>query len=680
MPGAGHISANWVLLSLPVGAIRDGMRGHRNTRARSFSLLIILVLSGVTPRCQQQPATQRALADVSSQPANSAQSAGYFALVIGNSQYKSLHPLETPAADAAAIARMLKEQFGFQTQVLLDANRAQILKALADFHQSLSENSNLLIYYAGHGYLDPDSREAYWLPIDANKENQYDWISADDVITRIRAIRSKHVLVISDSCYSGAILSDDSGSRGERLDNGDLVELAGLASRSWMASGSLEPVADDGAPGHSVFAGALLQGFAKMKGPQFAASDLFYSFVRRKVAGNAPQLPQYGLIRNSGDQLGDFIFARTGSAPASLPGNSHPAAGTDQPEVPKTGREMSDLGSRYEHGAGGLTKDDVQAVSWYRKAADAGDARGMTNLGMMYEHGRGGLPRDDVQAVSWFRKGAEAGRARGMTLLGWMYEHGRGGLAKDDVQAASWYRKGADAGDGLGMADLGEMYEYGRGLVKDEAQAVSWYRKAADAGDGHGMTNLGFMYEHGRGGLPKDDVQAVSWYRKAADAGDGRAMANLGVMYGQGRGGLAKDDIQAVSWLRKAADAGDGRAMSNLGVMYQQGRGGLAKDDVQAVSWYRKSADAGDSFGMANLGLSYEFGQGGLPKDDVQAVSWYRKSADAGDGRGMYELGWMYQQGRGGLPKDVARAADWYGKAAAAGEQDASVALKKLQQ
>jgi hypothetical protein len=142
------------------------------------------------------------------------------------------------------------------------------------------------------------------------------WISADDITRAVRAIPAKHVLVISDSCYSGAILTDDSGTldmgRGITLRDhmAYLARLDNSKSRNWMASGSKEPVADDGAPGHSIFAAAILQGLAQMKEDEFAASDLFYAFVKRKVAGNAPQLPQYGSIRDSGDDLGDFIFSR----------------------------------------------------------------------------------------------------------------------------------------------------------------------------------------------------------------------------------------------------------------------------------------------------------------------------------------------------------------------------------
>lgn len=55
-------------------------------------------------------------------------------------------------------------------------------------------------------------------------------------------------------------------------------------------------------------------------------------------------------------------------------------------------------------------------MSWYRKAADAGDAAGMFNLGIMYEDGRG-MPRDDAQALSWFRKAADAGNQNAVQAL-----------------------------------------------------------------------------------------------------------------------------------------------------------------------------------------------------------------------------------------------------------------------
>jgi TPR repeat protein len=71
----------------------------------------------------------------------------------------------------------------------------------------------------------------------------------------------------------------------------------------------------------------------------------------------------------------------------------------------------------------------------------------MVALGVMYEKGQGGLPKDDAQAVSWYRKAADAGEGSGMAYLGDMYENGRGGLPKDNAQAVSLYRMAADAGN-----------------------------------------------------------------------------------------------------------------------------------------------------------------------------------------------------------------------------------------
>ena len=58
-----------------------------------------------------------------------------------------------------------------------------------------------------------------------------------------------------------------------------------------------------------------------------------------------------------------------------------------------------------------MAKDEREAVKWYRKAADGGNADAMPNLGYMYEQGRG-VPRDEAEAVKWYRKAADAGIAK----------------------------------------------------------------------------------------------------------------------------------------------------------------------------------------------------------------------------------------------------------------------------
>jgi len=73
------------------------------------------------------------------------------------------------------------------------------------------------------------------------------------------------------------------------------------------------------------------------------------------------------------------------------------------------------LASAYNEGLA-IYQDHVQAVYWYRKAVDKGDALAMTNLGWMYTQGKG-VAKDNEQAVYWFRKAAEKGYSPALKRL-----------------------------------------------------------------------------------------------------------------------------------------------------------------------------------------------------------------------------------------------------------------------
>ncbi len=60
----------------------------------------------------------------------------FHALVIGNQNYKHLKPLKTPRADAKAVAEVLKKQYGFEVDLLLDGNREQIMRAISKLRRT----------------------------------------------------------------------------------------------------------------------------------------------------------------------------------------------------------------------------------------------------------------------------------------------------------------------------------------------------------------------------------------------------------------------------------------------------------------------------------------------------------------------------------------------------------------
>ena len=281
-----------------------------SARRRPWTLLaagFVLAL-GVLQSTHAVAQDQRGTApDRTSNPAVA--NGNYYALVIGINDYpEPLHKLKTAVNDANAVGKLLQSRYGFQVQYLFDqdATRFKILSALSQFRQKLKEDDNLLIYYGGHSYIDKETDRAYWMPIDADSGSSPNTIMADDLTSLIRALPSRHVLVVSDSCYSGGLSRDVPGRTGS--DPALIARELRSISRTLMASGGLEPVADSGESGYSIFASAILRALGQAQDSMFTAMDLFYSSVRLRIAANLPQLPEYAVIRNSNDEGGDFVF------------------------------------------------------------------------------------------------------------------------------------------------------------------------------------------------------------------------------------------------------------------------------------------------------------------------------------------------------------------------------------
>ena len=243
----------------------------------------------------------------------------YYALVIGIDRYPHWPQLHTAAGDAQAVDAELRQRYGFRTRLLVDgaATRTNILTAFAEYRRDLHENDNLLIYYAGHGARDGD--KAYWLPYDSDPDSQANWIIADEVTKGIQVIPARHVLVISDSCYSGGLTRAVTANRAPTDRANYLQTMLESKSRVLISSGRDEPVADSGSGGHSVFASALLNGLRSMPDAEFTASNLFTRYVQEAVVGGSKQVPLYQMIQDSGHEFGDFVFLARPGAGGAIP-------------------------------------------------------------------------------------------------------------------------------------------------------------------------------------------------------------------------------------------------------------------------------------------------------------------------------------------------------------------------
>jgi len=243
----------------------------------------------------------------------------FYALIIGNNKYANLPTLDTSANDAKALDKVLRTRYGFSTKLLINADRHQIMTAFNDLRQSLTDKDNLLIYYAGHGEIDQSDESAYWLPTDAEPNNTANWLSSFNVTKYLNVIPAKHILVIADSCYSGAMTQgaivrlpkDMPEDKREKW----LNFMMNRKARTVMTSGGEEPVLDSVGGAHSVFAEALLRALNSNQG--LMVDYELFRIVSGQVKKSAAkvgfqQSPEYAALQHAGHEGSPFFFVPKG--------------------------------------------------------------------------------------------------------------------------------------------------------------------------------------------------------------------------------------------------------------------------------------------------------------------------------------------------------------------------------
>lgn len=239
----------------------------------------------------------------------------FYALVIGNNEYPHYTNLKTAVTDATAVAELLSERYSFDTRLLLNANRYEILSAINDLRSVLTESDNLLIYYAGHGDLDESNEKGFWLPVDAEPGSSANWLSNTSISDQLNTMKAKHVMVVADSCYAGTLSTASVARQNLDLSDDDISSwldvMTDVKARTVLTSGGVRPVLDSGGGKHSVFANAFVN-VLKNNNRVLDGNSLFVSIlgdVRRDSKAMAhEQIPDYGAIKYAGHEAGEFFL------------------------------------------------------------------------------------------------------------------------------------------------------------------------------------------------------------------------------------------------------------------------------------------------------------------------------------------------------------------------------------
>ncbi|MGD2150964.1 MAG: protein kinase [Desulfobacterales bacterium] len=238
---------------------------------------------------------------------------GYHALVVGVSDYDSWPDLPYAKKDAQDVARVLKKM-GFKVKTILNPSSSDLTKALNSLTYKYGQKSDraILFYYAGHGEtekLADGTKLGYIIPKDCPllRDDPEDFvnkaISMKDIEAYSLRIRSKHVLMLFDSCFSGSLFSL------ARAVPEDITEKSTLPVRQYITAGT----EDEAVPDQSMFKRCLLlglEGDADLTRDGYITGTELGLYLSDKVIQNThrAQHPQYGKIRTPELARGDFIF------------------------------------------------------------------------------------------------------------------------------------------------------------------------------------------------------------------------------------------------------------------------------------------------------------------------------------------------------------------------------------
>lgn len=229
------------------------------------------------------------------------------ALVIGVANYQdaSIPELRNSVRDAKSVGQMLETKFGYETLVLEDASRASVVTALNRLALTAGPKDSVIVYYAGHGELVKATGLGYWLTADSRAQDPKSWLANTDINRLVSLIGAGQVALVSDSCFSGSLTSDERIRGSSTPPNAQSI----LQRRSVvvMSSGANEPVFDEGRDGHSPFAYHLMGTLSQVKDWQVGGN--VFERVRFAVAKSLPQRPQYSAAPSAGHQPGgDYLF------------------------------------------------------------------------------------------------------------------------------------------------------------------------------------------------------------------------------------------------------------------------------------------------------------------------------------------------------------------------------------
>lgn len=156
--------------------------------------------------------SKRAIGGLPNSPSEEVKQGKNHLFAIGIDSYQYFTPLRNARKDIEDLAEVLVDQYDFERediQLICDqeATKDNIIDHLDGLRRKVGPGDKLLIYYSGHGYTDTD--RGFWIPVDAEPSRVSSYLANAEVRDIIQSIKARHILLISDSCFSASLLVRD---------------------------------------------------------------------------------------------------------------------------------------------------------------------------------------------------------------------------------------------------------------------------------------------------------------------------------------------------------------------------------------------------------------------------------------------------------------------------------------
>ena len=232
-----------------------------------------------------------------------------YAVIIGIDRYQDWMPLKSAVKEAKSIRTVLADRYYIDEFIELyddQATAGNIRRLFLDqLPRKLDVHDSVLIFYAGHGYLDA-SQTGFWIPVDGSRDiySQTGWIPNNQLRNYINQLKAQRILVIADSCFSGDFLNTSRGAS-PIVDSAYFRNALTRVSRQVLSSGASETVPDE-----SEFGRGLL-GFLQRNSEPVVDTLSIYDRIR---LGVSKTLPLFGTLPGNENGASFVLFLKQDSA------------------------------------------------------------------------------------------------------------------------------------------------------------------------------------------------------------------------------------------------------------------------------------------------------------------------------------------------------------------------------